>query len=244
MHQLNSNMMQLGQQVLSVRAEAEKAVDATADSSEAMAQQRATIAALTQALTQLENVNRSLSSTMRESVSETVNQVEKFERQTERVRSASESTGQWVTSLSQHMQNQLTQLSREMERTMSQKVVAPAPVVTAHAMAPVSQTVSKASTAVSAPAQRAAAGPDALQKLRDMAARSQQLGTAPVAEKSATGSFADNAASLAPKAGTASAAPRRTDNELISSLSQIIQQLEDTAGQAAATDALKRKTKV
>jgi methyl-accepting chemotaxis protein len=263
---LNNNMMQLGQQILAVRAETEDATQSVSQGTEAMAQQKAVIAALTQALGQLESVNRNLSASMREGVEDTVQQVERFERQTDRVRQASESTGQWVTSLSQHMQGQLSQLSREMERTMGQRAASlmqpetrmePAPAPRVQAEAPryqprtESRTESRVETRQEVRVENRTEDP--LLKLRDMASRAQQAEMAkPVAKppvsRTAAGTasdFGSNAAStgLAAKPAAAARSSSKADSDLINSLSQIIQQLEDTAG-GTSSDPLKRKTKI
>lgn len=233
MNQLNGQLMQLGQQVLSVRAQTQETEVSITSASEAMEQQKALVGALSAALGQLEQVNRNLSLTMQDSVAETSAQVDRFERQTDRVRQASESTGQWVTSLSQHMQNQLSQLAREMERTSVARTQGFAPA------APVAPSMTQ-----SAPASAQASKDDSLAKLRELATKANS--TSAPAPTTQPPRFSENAASLAGSVARASAPASRTaaktDADLISSLSQIIQQLEDTAGGSA--DPLKRKTKV
>lgn len=229
MSQLNNQLVQLGQQILDVRAQTRETEVSLVSTGEAMEQQKELVGALAQALGHLEHVNRNLSSTMRESVIETTAQVERFERQTDRVRQASESTGQWVTSLSQHMQNQLSQLAREMERTSSVRPQT-APL----------QAVPQIQTPAAASAKE-----DSLAKLRELAVKT---GTMPAASKDVekpevktAPRFSENAASLA--GASASRNAGKTDADLINSLSHIIQQLEESTGSASG-DPLKRKTKV
>lgn len=202
MQQLDTGLNSLGHQILNVREETRATVESVEMGADAMAHQKDTIAttaqALAQALSQLEMVNRTLSQNMKENVDETMHQVERFEKQTERVRQASETTSQWVASLSQHMQSQLGQLSREMERTSNQLSnglrapraersyeprvdVAPTPVmapvaapVAAPAAAPRMETIRIATP--EAPKAAPAAAPaatreDPLARLREMATR-------------------------------------------------------------------------
>ncbi len=258
MQQLNTGMLGLGQQILDVRREATGAIGDVNYGTENLAQQKHAITsqavALANALAQLEQVNRTLADNMRASVADTTQQVEKFERQTERVRQASETTGQWVTSLGQHMQNQLAQISREMERTVgtmgaasrtpSATFAAPAssfaPAATpAPAPAPVAAPAAASkpgfTSSYAAPAAKPVeAANDPLQKLRDMAkANEKPAATAP--------NYAAPTYKPATAATPAKPAAAKADTDLINSLSQIIQQLEDTAGGKDTAEALRRK---
>ncbi|HVY12286.1 MAG TPA: hypothetical protein VHB73_01835, partial [Alphaproteobacteria bacterium] len=236
---LNQGLYSLSKQILSVRGEAEGAAQAVNQSAQELASQNGGIAktagVLATALSQMEDVGRTLADSVQHSASQAAEAAQDIEARAERAAAVSEAATSALDDLATRMQNQLAYVE-EAARVLDQ------PINQFDALNErLSTTLSLAAQAARMPATASVAPiaprppppyvppvaprpPAPAPSVRPRSAASSEA----LREKMQRLAGSGSAARTAP-AAKAPGAPR-SDNELVQSLTQIIQQLEETAG--------------
>jgi hypothetical protein len=222
---LNDGLLGLSQQLMTVREEARGTVNVIGESAQGLGAQNQNMAGtanvLAKALSQLEAVSRSLSESMIENTNEVEGRVQTLEEQAARLRRAGDTASLAVDALGTRLQNQLAHVDRAGE-------VLRAPIARAESYAQQPQQQSYARSTPMAPR------PVAPQPPRSAApsAPRQDDATQKMAQRLQTAAE-HRIASSAPRSGT--------DNELVASLTQIIQQLEGSSGGAPGETPVQKK---
>jgi hypothetical protein len=226
---LNDGLLGLSQQLMTVREEARGTVGTIAESAQGLGQQNQNMAStaniLAKALSQLEAVSRSLSDSMIENTNEVEGRVQTLEEQAARLRRAGDTASLAVDALGTRLQNQLAHVDRAAE-VLRQPLVR----TETYAQQPQNQSYARSTPMAPRPLSSVPTPPRAA----PAPAPRQDEATQKMAQRLQSGA----------ESRVASSAPRNSgDNELVASLTQIIQQLEGSGGGAGEPSAQKKAGK-
>lgn len=246
---VNTGLIQLGQQILKVKAEAGGAVESMSAQSDAFAASQGTVVhtvqALAQALSQLEAVNHTLAHTIQNSTQEAAQQTrqlgalsQQVQQQVATLENAAQAAAHQSVALSQSLDMPIAKvenLTERLDRTLNLTVMVGDKI--AGQLGGMTRDMERALHDMAGGAKnmvsRTYASPEA-ETAQDMLGRLQNMAQHAAAPVARAPAYVPPAPSYVPAAPLPAPAARKSDSDLISSLSQIIQQLEESTGKADA----------